>query len=114
MKEKIEGREKKKRKETREEACKAYTYTFSMVGSGGWKHEESMNRNNRLDIRSLRPWAMAKEIKEVKVERREEEKRQSWQKGQNHARTPAHSSLLSSTRSLRRVEACSKVQYGKT
>lgn len=53
-----------------------------------------MNRNNRLDIWSLRPWAMAKEIKEVKVERREEEKRQSWQKGQNHAHSGLSSFLL--------------------
>lgn len=58
--------------------------------------EESMNRNNRkrvssCDIRSLRPWTIAEEIKEVEVERREEEKRQNWQKGQNHA----HSGSLS-------------------
>lgn len=47
--------------------------------------KQTKTRLFAADTRSLRPWPMVEEIKEVKVERREEEKRQSWQKGQNHA-----------------------------
>ena len=46
--------------------------------------KQTKTRLFAADTRSLRPWPMVEEIKEVKVERREEEKRQSWQKGQNH------------------------------